>query len=144
MTLSLDTMAFDDDWNSLRDATDASRWELGRGSAMEVFATMRPVGSPAEAFSARLAWTMYPGVPSIKFREPATGRLDVPTAWPTGGPFRPAACCICANYTAEGFQMHIEWVDDPRFRWTNDGNVIVKALRLLQDDLDQFFAGRHK
>jgi hypothetical protein len=105
---------------------------------------MSPSGS-AEVFQARLLWTEYPGQPpSLKFRDPATGRLDLPTAWPIVRGFRPASLDACVSWCAEGFNLHPEWRTDPKLRWVPHGNVLLKVLRILQGELDEFFQGRHR
>ena len=106
---------------------------------------MSPAQAPGEVFQARLLWTVYPGQPpSLKFRDPATGRLDLPTAWPIVRGFRPQSLDACVNWCLEGFGLHPEWRTDPRYTWDSRGNVLLKVLRILQDELDHYFQGRHR
>jgi len=53
-----------------------------------------------------------------------------------------AAHDICATWTLEGFEAHPDWRNDPRYRWRSDGNVLLKTLRTLQQELDESFQGR--
>lgn len=144
---SFDTLALRADFDRLPVVTDrepADTWSAELVRALEVWVTFTPSNHTTERFCARLAWDRFPDhAPSVLFRDPATGRLDVPDAWPTGGPFRPMAG-LCVNYTREGFAMHPEWVSDARLRWRTDGNVLQKVIRLMQDSFDHEYAGRHR
>lgn len=124
---------------------DARSWTIQTcDNSLELHVSLAPSGRPTEIYQARLLWSEYPGQPpSLKFRDPSTGRLDIPSAWPEGGPFRPTSFCACVNYTAEGFSMHPEWAKDPRTKWDSRGNVLLKVLRSLQHDLDFTSTGRH-
>ena len=123
---------------------DAGRWQLVKAGPLEVWATMSSQRVPGESFQARLLWQLYPSdPPSLKFRDPATGRLDLPTAWPKVRGFRPQSLDACVSWCQEGFQLHPEWRADARFRWESHGNVLLKVLRILQDELDNFFEGRY-
>lgn len=126
------------------DLGEADRWSASLVSSLEVRGVFSPASHPAEQFHARILWDRYPDLPpSVVFVDPASGRSDVPNAWPTGGPFRPVTG-LCVNYTKEGFAMHPEWVNDPALRWRTDGNALLKVLRLLQDDFDLGYAGRQQ
>lgn len=144
---SFDVLALRADFDALLlriDREPADTWSAELAGPLEVFVTFVPGQHSTENFYARLAWDRYPDhPPSVLFRDPDTGRLDVPQAWPTGGPFRPMTG-LCVNYTREGFGMHPEWVSDARFRWRTDGNVLLKVIRLMQDSFDHEYAGRHR
>lgn len=132
------------DYDAVLATPDASRWALEKPAALEVLATMNPVAAPTEKFQARFLWNSYPDEPpSMKFRVPTSGRLDLPSAWPQVRGFRPPGLDACVNWCLEGFTLHPEWKQDPRFRWTMDGNVLLKVLRILQSELDDHFTGRH-
>lgn len=123
---------------------EASRWCLEMPGPLEVWCAMNPSNASGEVFHARLLWTEYPGrPPSLKFRDPTTGRLDNPSAWPKVPGFRPQNLDACVNWTTEGFSLHPEWTNDPRFRWDSRGNRLLFVLRTLQDELDDRFEGRH-
>jgi hypothetical protein len=79
----------------------------------------------------------------VKFVDPETGRLDVPTAWPTGSGFRPPND-ICANWCSEGYDTHPEWRTDTATRWKVRGNALLEIVRTLQLNLDIHFTGRHQ
>ena len=99
---------------------------------------------PQEAFQARLLWSLYPDEPpSLKFRDPETGRLDLPRAWPNARGFRPASLDACVNWCLEGMSLHPEWRRDPAYQWDPRGNVLLKVLRILQAELDEHFQGRY-
>jgi hypothetical protein len=122
----------------------ADRWSAELVGPLQVDVTMSPEQHPDESFLAQLVWDRYPdAAPSVLFKDPETGSSQVPHAWPTGGPFRPVTG-LCVNYTREGFALHPEWVNDARFRWHTHGNVLLKVIRLLQDDLDVHYAGRQQ
>jgi len=143
---SFDELALKADFDALPSDGDRSpgdRWSARLVGPREVHVDLVPVTQQGELFRARLFWDQYPdAAPSIVFCDVASGRSDVPRAWPTGGPFRPMTG-LCVNYTREGFALHPEWVRDPRLRWRTDGNVLLKVVRLLQDDLDNYYSGRH-
>ncbi len=134
-----------DDFEESASVPDASRWKLERVGDLEVFATMSSASTPSEHFQARLLWNKYPDeAPSLKFRDPATGRLDVPQAWPVVRGFRPQSLDACVNWCAEGLNLHPEWKTDPRWRWNANGNPMLWVLRQLQEELDQYYQGRYK
>ncbi|MGQ0815837.1 MAG: hypothetical protein ACT4O1_15510 [Gemmatimonadota bacterium] len=146
MERTFDEVALAADFDALSGAThlDAvDRWSASQMGRREVHVRLSPIGHAEEFFYARLVWEKYPdAAPSVLFFDHETGRTDVARAWPTGGPFRPMTG-LCVNYTREGFALHPEWVSDPRLRWRSDGNVLLKVIRLLQDDLDAYYSGRH-
>jgi len=141
----LSVLNLDDDFREASGAPDASRWQLQGAGPLEVWASMSPSSNPSEIFMARLLWAQYPELPpSLKFRDPATGRLDMPTAWPVVRGFRPASLDACVNWCAEGFNLHPEWRSDPRLCWDSRGNVLLKVLRILQEELNGHFQGRFR
>jgi hypothetical protein len=143
-TPELSALNLQADYEQVLGTPDASRWTLQKVAALEVLVTMSSSITPAESFQARLLWNTYPDeAPSLKFRDIATGRLDVATAWPTIRGFRPTSFDACVSWCAEGFALHPEWRQDPRYRWTMDGNVLLKVLRILQGEFDEHFTGRH-
>lgn len=132
------------DYDVVLKTPDAARWQLEKPGPLEVYVTMSSAAAPAETFQARLFWVAYPDdAPSLKFRDPATERLDLTTAWPKIRGFRPANLDACVSWCAEGFALHPEWRNDPRYRWTSDGNVLLKVLCILQSEFDDYFTGRH-
>jgi hypothetical protein len=132
-----------DDFAEVMGAPDAVLWELEQPEPLEVWATMTPCSAPQERFQARLLWQVYPEeAPSLKFRDPKSGRLDLSSTWPQLPGFRPGSLDACVNYCAEGLALHSEWKGDPRYRWDPRGNVLLKVLRILQDQLDNAFQGR--
>jgi hypothetical protein len=142
--VTLSEMNLRDDVAAALTAEDASHWVLVHPNPMEVWATFSPTQSPGETFQARLAWDRYPAdPPSLKFRDPATGRLDLPRAWPQLPGFRPGSLDTCVSWTGEGARLHPEWAGDPRFRWDPSGNVLLKVLRILVSNFDTSFQGRH-
>jgi hypothetical protein len=120
---------FEQDLAEVLSAPDRSRWEIEHGADLEVFVTACPSKAPNEKFQARFAWTVYPTEPpSFKFRDPATKRLDLITAWPEVHGYRPGVFDACVNWSAEGFVAHPEWKNDPNIRWTPTGNVLLKVI----------------
>lgn len=145
MSVELSELNLDEDFRRVLAMPDAARWGLEKPARLEVWAMMGPASKPAERFQARLLWREYPGdaPPSLKFRDPATGRLDLASAWPKIRGFRPTSFDACVNYCAEGFALHPEWKNDPRYRWISNGNVLLKILRILQDEFDNHYEERH-
>lgn len=146
MSRELSELNLKDDLEEVLSLPEASRWKLEQPSPLEVLATMSPAGIPAESFQARLLWIdCYPGKPpSLKFRDPVTGGINLPTAWPMVRGFRPTSLDACVPFCAEGFALHPEWMADPRYRWDSRGNVLLKVLRILQEELDDHCQGRFK
>ncbi|MBI3894358.1 MAG: hypothetical protein HY313_00355 [Acidobacteria bacterium] len=124
-------------------APESARWTLKRGDPLEVFATMSPSRAPGEQFQVRLLYREYPGLPSLRFRDPATGRLDNARAWPQCPGFRPQSLDTCVSWTAEGHALHPEWGNAPATRLNRTGNVLFRSLCILQDTLDFGFTGRY-
>jgi hypothetical protein len=134
-----------DDLEEALKVPEAAGWALEMAGDLEVFVTMSPTSAPAEHFQARLLWTKYPDEPpSLKFRDPTTGRLDLPQAWPMVRGFRPQSLDACVNWCLEGFNLHPEWRSDSRFRWDPNGSPFLRVLRQLQEELDDYFQGRFK
>lgn len=146
MASELSKLNFADDLAAAREVHDAHRWALDHRGDLELWATVSPEGHAGDQFVARLYWVEYPGSepPSVKFVDPATGRLDVRTAWPQAFGFRPTCLDVCSNWTAEGFALHPEWRQDPRARWRSEGNALLKTLRTLVHVLDTSYQGRYK
>lgn len=140
----LSKLNLDEDLAQVLALPEASRWTIERAGALETWVTLSPAGASGEQFQARLLWSAYPDrAPSLKFRDPATGRLDLTSAWPQATGLRPGSLDACVNWTAEGLALHPEWQGDLRYRWDSRGNVLLKVLRLLQETLDESFQGRH-
>ncbi len=145
MSQDLSALNLDDDLEQALACDDAKRWRIEKAGPLELFVTLSPAGLAQDVFVARLQWVEYPDEPpSLKFRDPATGRLDQPTAWPRVRGLRPTSLDACVNWCAEGFAVHPEWRNDPKLRWDPRGNVLLKVLRILQDELDNYFEGRFK
>lgn len=143
MTDELSKLNFADDLKETGETEDARRWSIEQRGDLEVWVTASPRGHETDQFVARLFWLRYPDVPSVKFVDPASGRLDVRGAWPQARGFRPASLDICATWTAEGFSIHPEWKNS-QYRWDNSGNLLLKSLRILQGELDDSYQGRFK
>lgn len=135
-------LMLDEDFAAMA-ADDAQRWRLERKGDLQVWVTLSPEGHEQEVFTARLAWTKYSDdwPPSVLFVDPATGAVNVPSAWPTGQGFRPPND-ICANWTSEGFVTHPEWKADPTKRLNMHGNPLRFIVVTLQHELDCHFTGR--
>ncbi len=145
MNEELSALNLAEDFSKVFSCEDASRWKLEKADPLEVWVSLSPSSHTEEVFQARLLWKTYPDEPpSLKFRDVTTGRIDLPTAWPIVRGFRPSTLDACVNWCIEGFSLHPEWKNDPRFRWDNKGNVLLKILRILQDELDNYYQGRFK
>jgi len=142
---SLDELNFASDFEAALKNPLARRSTIERGGVLEALVTLSSVNSPKEYFQARLAWTAYPSQPpSLKFRDPSTGRLDLATSWPICRGFRPQSLDACVNWCAEGFVLHPEWRTDPKWQWDATGNPLFRTIQLLQFEMDEFFEGRFK
>jgi hypothetical protein len=145
MNTELSELNLQDDFDEALTAPEATRWQLEKPEPLEVWVTMYSAGAPEEKFQARLLWRMYPDeAPSLKFRDPATGHLDLPTAWPKVRGFRPTSLDACVSWCSEGFALHPAWRTDPNYRWDSRGNVLLKVLRILQEELDTYYQGRYQ
>lgn len=143
MDETLSELNLKDDFEEVLLTQDAQRWKLEKAGPLEVWAMMSSKSGTQELFQARLLWGSYPEPPpSLKFREPTTGRLDLPSAWPIVRGFRPASLDACVNWCIEGFNLHPEWKNDPNFMWDFRGNPFLKVLRILQEEMDNTFQGR--
>jgi hypothetical protein len=144
-TDELSELNLNDDFQQVLNTEDAGRWELEKPAPLEVWCSMSSSRLPAEMFQVRLLWQSYPGhAPSLKFRDSASGRLDLPQAWPVLPGFRPTSLDACVNWCAEGLKLHPEWQKDPRYAWDSNGNVLLRVLRTLQEELDEHCQGRFK
>jgi hypothetical protein len=144
MSEELSALNLRDDLEEVKCTPDAARWVLEVAAPLTVLVTMSPAADPKEAFQAQLLWRVYPDdAPSLKFRDPQSGRLDLPSAWPKVHGFRPTSLDACVNYCKEGFNLHPEWAGDPKYRWDPRANPLLRVLRTLQDDLDHHYQGRH-
>jgi hypothetical protein len=133
------------DLEELAGVEDADRWVIETPADLEVLVMLSPKSAVTDKFQTRLLWSKYPDeAPSLKFRDPETGRLDMPQAWPLVRGFRPQNLDACVNYCQEGFALHPEWKTDPRFAWNPSGNRLLWLLRTLQEELDNHYQGRFK
>ena len=122
---------------------EASRWKIELAADLEVYITLHSAQAPQDLFQARLLWTDYPqNPPSLKFRDINTSAYT-PEAWPPNVPgFRPGTQDACLNICSEGFALHPEWRDDPRYKWSPQGNVLLYVIRELQRMLDTHYTAR--
>lgn len=145
MSAELSALNLAEDFAKVLDCEDATRWKLDKVGPLTVLATLAPAAQPSELFQAQLLWGAYPEqAPSLKFRDPTTGRLDLSAAWPQVRGFRPQSLDACVNWCAEGFNIHPEWRNDSKLRWDHRGNALLKVLRILQDEMDNHFQGRFR
>jgi hypothetical protein len=145
MSDDLSKLNLKDDFEEALEAAEAARWKLTMPTDLEVVLTLSPASTPQEVFEARLLWDKYPDeAPSLKFRDPQTGRLDLPQAWPLVRGFRPQTLDACVNWCKEGFGLHPEWKTDPRYAWDKSHNPLLRVLRTLQDEFDNYCQGRFK
>ena len=145
MGQELSELNLKEDFEKVLACAEASHWKLEKPGPLDILASMYPSNHPKEIFHARLLWSFYPDQPpSLKFRDPTTGRLDLPTAWPLLPGFRPTNLDACVSWCLEGFNLHPEWKNDPKFRWDPRGNALLKVLRILQEQMDDYFQGRFR
>ncbi|HEV2328463.1 MAG TPA: hypothetical protein VGY56_06710 [Verrucomicrobiae bacterium] len=143
MSDELSELNFRQDLQEALQAEDALRWKIEQVAPLGIYVSLSPASAPGEMFQARLLWKIYPGEPpSLKFRDPATCRLDLPTAWPVVRGFRPQSLDACVNYCVEGFNLHPEWKNDANLKWSDVGNRLLWVVRRLQDELDNHYTKR--
>jgi len=145
MADELSELNFAQDLAEALQVPDAHRWKIDKVATLEVYVEISSVKAPQEIFQARLVWNVYPGEPPfLKFRDQGSGRLDLPTAWPIVRGFRPANLDACVNWCAEGFALHPEWKTDPNLKWNSTGNALLRVVRILQSEMDEYFSGRFR
>src|SRR5262249_18145028 len=145
MSQELSALNLQDDFAKALVCEDAARWRLEKSGPLEVLVTLSPAEDSKEVFQARLLWTVYPGQPpSLKFRDPSTGSLTLQTAWPRVRGFRPSSLDACVSWCAEGFSLHPEWRNDPKYRWDPRRNVLLRVVRTLQNEMDNYYQGRFR
>ncbi len=143
MSDDLSEINFRQDLEEALQAEDAERWKIEQGGPLEIYVSLSPAKAPLEVFQARFLWRVYPGEPpSLKFRDPATGRLDIRSAWPEVRGFRPQSLDACVNWCIEGFRLHPEWTNDPNYKWNSAGNAVLRVIRTLQDEVDRHYVKR--
>jgi hypothetical protein len=143
MSDDLSELNFQQDLGEALQADDAKRWKISKPGPLEIYVSLSSAKAPEEIFQARLKWGVYPGEPpGLKFRDPPTGRLDMPSAWPEVRGFRPQSLDACVNWCIEGFGLHPEWRNDPNLKWNSTGNAVLRVVRRLQDELDRHYVKR--
>jgi len=143
MSDNLSELNFRQDLQEALQADDATHWKVEQAGSLEIYVSLSPASARGEIFQARLLWRVYPGEPpSLKFRDPATGRLDLPSAWPVVRGFRPESFDACVNYCNEGFNLHPEWRNDLNLKWNSAGNRVLWVIRRLQDEIDNHYTKR--
>jgi hypothetical protein len=136
-------LSFKEDLAEVLSLPESPRWKIESVGSLEVYVTLSSAKEPDNPFQARLLWNVYPTEPpSLKFRDPSTGRLDLPTAWPEIRGFRPTSLDACVNWCSEGFTIHPEWKNDPNIKWNPQGNALLRTLRRMQREFDEFFVKR--
>lgn len=144
MAHDLSVLCFEADCAEIVASPESARWVLEKAEPLGILTTISPQTSPDEKFQAHLVWSDYPAnPPSLRFRNPATGSLTDPHAWPQCPGFRPTSFDACVNWTAEGHALHPEWRLSAATRWDPTGNALFRVLCILQDTLDFSFSGRH-
>src|SRR5437773_1167284 len=122
---AIDETLLNEDFKAVKETEDAKRWILEQGNSLEVSAKMSPREIPSEVYWAFLRWQSYPGsLPSLKFRNLATGSETDPEAWPILPGFRPGSLDTCVHWTAEGHSLHPEWSKGAATKHNPSGNVL--------------------
>ncbi len=103
---------------------------------------LTPVSAPTETYYVRVGWQSYPHQPpSVKFADRVRGSLQLTSSWPVIPGYRPTSFDICQPFTAEGYNLHLEWRSGPE-AWTATGNPFLWVVQTLQNDLDIRYVGR--
>ena len=136
-------LSFKEDLAEVLSLPESSRWKIESFAPLGLHVTLSSKLAPDNLFQAQLLWTAYPTEPpSLKFRDSDSGRLDLPTAWPEIRGFRPGSLDACVNWCSEGFTTHPEWKNDPNIKWNSQGNALLRVLRVMQREFDEFFVKR--
>lgn len=97
---------------------------------------LQPRDATADAFIARIAWTIYPSrPPSLLFATAVGGPTTDPRAWPAAPGYR-APGDVCKPFTAEGQALHPDWGNGPN-RWRSEGNPFLYVVETVQSDIDR-------
>lgn len=141
----LSQLNFEQDFKEVLSLADAERWKVEKIGPLDAMVSVVSQKAPEEIFFARLIWNVYPGEPpSLKFRDGSKGSYNVATAWPEVRGFRPTSLDACVNYCIEGFMLHPEWRNDPEKKWNPLGNALLRVIKTLQNELDDYFIKRYK
>src|SRR5207237_1234795 len=105
------------------------------------WAVIQPADRTRPPFTARLAWTVYPGrPPSLLFAAAVGGATGAAAGWPAAPGYR-APGDVCKPFTAEGQNLHPEWAAGPH-AWRAVGNPFLHVVETVQDDIDRVAGGR--
>jgi hypothetical protein len=96
-----------------------------------------------ERYWLRFRCTGYPDQPpSIACFDKESGSQQVRNAWPKCQGFRAdGPWDLCLPLSAEGFNAHPAWRDDPKMRWNPNGNPlfrVIDELQLLLNDPNKY------
>jgi hypothetical protein len=143
MSDRLAEMLFQDHLEQVLAMPEAKQWSIEKRERLQLHVTVQPKSEPKEFYLARLTWTTYPGArpSSVTFLDTVTLATGVGRSWPRAEGFRPPGD-ICTNWTAEGFNLHPEWVGT-HADWEGGENPMLTQLRLLQHSLDFTYQGRN-
>jgi len=113
-------------------AKDAG-WEINTPESLTVEVSMRS-SVDDERYWLRLRCLGYPDQPSsiVCFDKPS-GSHQLRSAWPHCQGFRAdGSWDLCLPLSAEGFNAHPEWRNDPIKQWRSGGNPLLRVLDELQ------------
>lgn len=144
MATEYDLILFEQNFQAALALPEAQQWNIERDefSPLSVFCTMRPRTAPAEQYKARLRWTDYSMPFSLKFINIENGSEIDQHAWPNFEGSRPSHFFVCAPFTKEGNDHHVEWGLSPATRYKTPDEPLVFALIQLKHLLDNTYQGR--
>lgn len=144
MATDTDLLLFQQELETIRSLPEASRWTLERDDAVPLglFAVMNPISHPDHLYRARFRWTSLHRAFSLKFIDMNSGSESNPAAWPRCAGFRPGSLDACIPITAEGQQLHSEWVGHPTTRFPETDAPLQFALLSIQTLMDNSYQGR--
>jgi hypothetical protein len=119
------------DVRDVRLEAENRRWVVEGPDGLTVYVTISS-HIDSEAYCIRFQCPNYPDEPfSVKPVDAETKESSVATAWPSCDGFRPPSD-LCMPLSAEGYRLHPEWSNDPRWRWNPRGNPLLRVVEELQ------------
>lgn len=139
MSALLARACLDRDLLAVEAAAEEWKWTIVRPPEADSLLVTVSIASRIddERYWLRLRCDGYPDqAPDIVVIDPETGRVDVKTAWPNCEGFRADSRDICMPICRAGFVLHPAWAQDPVWRWSSEGNPLMRVLEQIQLRLD--------
>jgi hypothetical protein len=119
------------DVEEIRRESQEPGWEIEGPEGLVIFVTLSSTVDD-EAYCIRFECSGYPEEPfSVKPVDAKTRDSAVVSAWPLCEGFRPTSD-LCLPLCREGYALHPDWQNDPRWKWNSHGNPLKRVLEELQ------------